>query len=127
MFILKLDYVFKLANRVAYIALMVLGCYFVYKGNAWDIFHLKRTNFAVYDEPITEAPTIISWIQNSKHQNWKALGYKLGRDYTVTYSTQPWGKAKVVLKEGENVIPGTQTKMSLTINVCPFVHLKLSH
>ena len=119
MFFLKLEDAFKLANRVAYIALMVLGCYFVYKGNVWDIFHMKRTNFAVYDEPISEPPTIISWIQYSKHQNSKALEYKLGKDYNVTYSTQPWWKAKVVLEEGENVIPGTRIKVNLEIKNGP--------
>ena len=66
MFVLKLEDAFKLANRVTYIALMVLGCYFVYKGNAWNIFNLKRTNFAVYDEPITEAPNNETMLQFRK-------------------------------------------------------------
>ena len=49
---------FRVIEYVASIAFLCLGCFFIYQGEVWQRFNLRRTNFAKYDEEITELLTI---------------------------------------------------------------------
>ena len=112
------EYTFKIINKVAYIALAILGCYFVYYGNVWNIFWRKRTNFSVHDEPVTEYPTIVSWIQYYPrwiHPYFPYLSrpWLYGKNYSLT--CEILGAKEIQLVKGENVIPGTGVKLKLEI------------
>ena len=50
----KVDYIFKTLGILVYVGSMVGGIYFIYQGEIVQRFNLKRTNFAIYSEPIVE-------------------------------------------------------------------------
>ena len=87
----------KTLDLVVYIALSITGCYFIYHGEVWQRFTLKRTNFAEYDEPVNDVPTILTYIEGSKSPY---LEY--GKDFNISlgYATS----YKVILKLGKNLI-----------------------
>ena len=55
-------HVLQLCEKSIYLALVCLGFYFIYQGDVLQKFQLKRTNFAEYEEPITELPTYFVWL-----------------------------------------------------------------
>ena len=61
--------------------MVILGFYFVYEGEVFGRFYRGRTNFAVYEEEISEHPVIVTLMQNS--YNYKPL--ILGKDFKVMY------------------------------------------
>ena len=58
----KVDYIFKTLGILVYVGSMVGGLYFIYQGGIVQRFNLKRTNFAIYSEPIVELPTIVAYV-----------------------------------------------------------------
>ena len=69
-------------NIVIYILFLSLGIYFIKQGEVPEKYLQKRTNFAEYLEPVTELPTITTWIQTEFVED-SILEY--GRDYRIEY------------------------------------------
>ena len=64
-------------------------------------FIAKRTNFAVYEETMTDIPTVTTFIYGDGHY------VEYGKDFNISYgeagSSKPWTN----LKFGETLVPGT--------------------
>ena len=74
--------VYEILDTVLYVVLMILGCYFIYKGGVWERFQQKRSDFAEYDEPVSELPTMVT---NIRYLNGVQQLAKLGKDYWITF------------------------------------------
>ena len=61
----KAQIVTLLLDRTVYTLMLILGIYFIYQGDVVQRYQLGRTNFAVYEEPMSELPTIITYISDS--------------------------------------------------------------
>ena len=90
---------FKIAEKLVYVCLMSLGFYFIYQGDGWNNFVNQRSNFAEYNEPISELPTIVVWFQYPHVDEYPNL--KLGTDFFLYYWEYPWWSS-LSLKEGNN-------------------------
>ena len=89
----------------AYIGLFSVAIYFIQKADVWDRYQLGRTNFAEYEEPISERPTIIAYIDPMS----MTANLTYGQDFNISYfvsdrisSLQPAQRAN--LTNGENFI-----------------------
>ena len=51
-----------LVQNVLYFSMLGLGIFFIYEGEVIQRFQLRRTNFAVFEEDLTELPTITTYI-----------------------------------------------------------------
>ena len=106
-------YVIHAFEKIASIAFLCLGCFFIYQGEVWQRFHLGRTNFAKYDEEITELPTIYTTIRNL---NFNA---KFGRDFKIAYeeydaiSYRDVGLQATNLSLGNNTVGNSQFVVNL--------------
>ena len=108
-------YLIKTLEITLYLGLMITGVYFIYLGNVWARYKQKRTNFAEYDEAISELPTLVTWIQY--FPNVQSSEYlKFGEDYSIIFWQHPW-RQQTSLKEGENWISDE--------NAHPVIGLKL--
>ena len=92
--------ILKALNLVLYLALSSLGIFFIIQGQVVDKFLSKKSNFAKYDEPLTELPTTTTWIFGPR-QNMM-----YGEDFNITYKFGNTMEAKN-LTFGENQIEGT--------------------
>ena len=61
---LKKEHVLPLFDNFLYFCLLGLGVYFIYMGDVIPRFWLGRTNFAQYDEALTELPIIATYVTN---------------------------------------------------------------
>ena len=93
---------FLVFEKVIYLIMVILGFYFVYEGEVFGRFYRGRTNFAVYEEEISEHPVIVTLMENS--YNYKPL--ILGKDFKVMYRRGIHGSVSsaVNLTFGENAI-----------------------
>ena len=106
-----------LFDVVIYISFLSLGIYFIKQGEVPEKYLLKRTNFAEYLEPVTELPTISTWIQTEFMED-SILEY--GRDYRIEYFVA--GENNETLTEleiGNNTVKNTvwnlEIKKALTL------------
>ena len=63
-------------DKLFYVALTILGLYFIGEGQVMTKFLSEKTNFAEYDEPIQELPTFTSEI----------LGHKVKMSYQKDFN-----------------------------------------
>ena len=70
---------FQALNGWIYIVFSVLGFYFIYAGDIFQKFNAKRSNFAEYDETVTEFPTIVTYVKT--HAN---RFQKYGKDFNIS-------------------------------------------
>ena len=83
MFMLEVKTFYSLLKGIKYIMFLVLGCYFISKGDVLPKFNLRRTSFAEYKEPMTELPTImIKLIHNQDGENTT-----YGREFNISIKT----------------------------------------
>ena len=68
----------QVIEYIASIAFLCLGWFFIYQGEVWQRFNLRRTNVAKYEE-ITELPTIYTTVGNL---NYNAA---FGKDFKMSY------------------------------------------
>ena len=94
---LRVKLAFLVLNNVVYYAMLVLGFYFIYKGDVVQRFMLKRANFAAYEAPITELPTIITWIYPYK----KNINF--GEDFKLYFSSRFGSEKESEVTLGENL------------------------
>ena len=69
----------QIIDRLTYLALSILGLYFIVEGNVIQNFRSGKTNFAQYSEPVTEIPTILTFIDSTKQRQ-----YKYGIDFKIS-------------------------------------------
>ena len=90
---------FVIENMI-YITLLGVGIYFIYEGDVVQRYHRQRTNFAVYEEPMAELPTIVTYVQLASNEQ-----IELMEDFNIQYTREHLTPEKVVnLTNGENTI-----------------------
>ena len=96
-----------LLNKLVYITMFGLGSYFIYEGEVVQRFQLKRTNFAVYEEPIFEPPVMVTYI-------WPIKNVTLGKDFLIYVIS---GRSKsdhwTLLEIGDNLMKDSSVMMHL--------------
>ena len=97
--------IFQAIDRLVSLALMILGIYFIYKGDVINRFQLKRTNFAEFTEEISEIPTITTWIEYS---NGPFLKY-WSDFYMQFYNWE--NNTSIDLEIGKNYISGSKLRV----------------
>ena len=80
---------FVIENMI-YITLLGVGIYFIYEGDVVQRYHRKRTNFAVYEEPMTELPTVVTYVQLATNEQ-----IKLTEDFNIQYTREHLTPEKV--------------------------------
>ena len=65
-------------QKVVYLALLSLGCYFIYQGQVVQRFIIQRTDFSEYSETVSELPTLLTFplLYNT---------LKFGKDFNISY------------------------------------------
>ena len=110
---------YQCLDQLIYSAFLFLACYFIYVGDVLDKFRSKRTNFAEYLEPVTELPTITTYIQSTDK-----IGVLLyGKDFNISYAVYTGqytdgGKSQLKynnLTIGINKIEGSPLKVMFEI------------
>ena len=92
--------VFEIFEKLVSLALMLLGFFFIYKGDVIPRFQLKRTNFAEYSEVITEIPTVTTWIE---YRSDYSQSYQYWKDFRIVlYNWQNYSSTN--LKLGRNKV-----------------------
>ena len=80
---------------LAYLGLFAIGIYFILKAEVWQRYQLGRTNYAEYEEHVTERPTIIAYFSPA------TISLKYGQDYNMSYKIL---HDEVNLTTGANII-----------------------
>ena len=97
--------IFQVIDKLVYLVLLLVGVYFVYQGDAVNKFFKKRTNFVEYHEPITELPTIITYIDSLERGQ-----FKYGKDFNISFEhKETWIPANLTF--GENEVNGSPLKV----------------
>ena len=97
--------VFQITDSFLYCFLFGLGCYFIYQGQVVQKFILGRTNFAEYDEELTEFPTLVTFIDDGGRNSLK-IGIDFNISYIVPDSKNFTNYTTTILKIGDNFIAG---------------------
>ena len=88
----------KIIDTFVYIALSLLGLYFIYEGHILEKYRSKKTSYAEYDEEITELPTMVTYIdKNIRNQ------FKYGKDFNISFGRVSTPKN---LTDGVNIVDG---------------------
>ena len=114
----KVKYFLQCLNTTVYLAMLVLGYYFIDQGKVIQKFRDRRTNFAVSEEGITELPTIITYISHPI----KGKGIHFPKDFTMQFRILTGALFMGNLNQknlhvGENVIQGTSDTRNKSLNV----------
>ena len=86
-----MEFAIYVLNRLFNFSLLGLGVYFIYMGDVIPRFQIGRTNFAVYQETMTELPTILTYVKKIPSN------FTLGVDFNITLQGN-------ILKLGQNHI-----------------------
>ena len=105
----------QIVGKLKYIVFLLLGIYFIIVGEIIPKFEMKRTTFAENREPISELPTIMSYV---KHHEKKKLAY--GKDLTLTYAIAKAGSQQSPLALGKNVLNGSLVLQLEKLYLTPF-------
>ena len=65
-------------QNAVYIALLTLGCYFIYQGKVIQRYLIQRTDFSEYSEAMSELPTLTTFILP-----FETLTF--GKDFNVSF------------------------------------------
>ena len=65
-----------------------LGLYFIHKGDVWERYRLQRTNYATFEEEISEIPTIVTCVRRRD--------LNLGTDYNFSMKKIPPSGSKIM-------------------------------
>ena len=98
-------------DNILYIGLSILGIHFIIQGEVLQKFNAEKTNFAEYDEPVTELPTFTTYILGSRSGRYYGQDFNISVE-TVTLGMQ-WFSASnpTNLTYGENLIKGSSLKL----------------
>ena len=84
---------------IIYFSLFIIGIYFILRDNILQKYLLERTNYARYEEPISERPTILMHIDS------RTIRLKYGVDFNISYTEEWSGSLKnVILIPGQNKV-----------------------
>ena len=97
--------VLQITDSFLYCFLFILGCYFIYQGQVVQKFTLGRTNFAEFDEELTELPTLVAFIDDGGTNSLK-IGIDFNISYMVPDSKNINNFTATILNIGENFIAG---------------------
>ena len=79
----------SIVQHLVYFVLLFLGVYFIYAREIVQKFSNKRTTFAEYGEPVSELPTILSFIEYVDFNTT----FKYGKDFNWTFQSEvSWKK-----------------------------------
>ena len=81
-------------NSLVYLAMLAMGLYFIYQGGVVQRFILKRSNFATYEDQITELPTIVIWVYPKNAS--------FGEDFKLYFSTRAGSDNEIEVAFGKN-------------------------
>ena len=95
--------VVPITDSFLYCFLFGLGCYFIYQGQVVQKFTLGRTNFAEFDEELTELPTLVAFIDDGGTNSLKIV-IDFNISYIVSDSKNITNFTATILKIGENFI-----------------------
>ena len=93
-------------DKLVYIVFLILSIYLIYKANVIQRFRLARTNFAEYDETVTELPTLITYIDNFEERSRLKYGVDFNLSFGELESLKPTN-----LTFGENWMTGSSLKV----------------
>ena len=106
----KIKILFNILGKMVYFCTLGIGVYFIYEGEVVQRFQRRRTNFAHYEEQVSELPihTISVWTKNKT--------FKFGEDYHLQFRQGAQGSfhTAINLTYGDNRIP--ENNLSLTID-----------
>ena len=80
----------QIIDRLTYLALSILGLYFIVEGNVIQNFQSGKTNYAQYSETITELPTIVTFIDRQIFNLQDPPKYKYGIDFNISVGEWIW-------------------------------------
>ena len=104
----------KILDYSIYASLLFLGCYFIIEGDVVEKYQSKRTNFAEYLEPVTELPSITTYI-HSYYGDHRSFQY--GKDFNISYSTNGEYSISERNIEKENLTFGVNRVRGSSLNV----------
>ena len=89
---------FILLDWSVYLGLLIIGIYFIQEAEVLQRYQLRRTNYAEYEEPISELPTIVAYFEPDY--------LKYGKDFNISYLVfSSGGNVQVFnLTPGENQV-----------------------
>ena len=88
---------FEAFDKLAYGILSIVGCYFIYKGGVLQRFNERKTFFVEYDEPVTELPSLLTYIDSPIRRDLK---YRIDFNLSFGYGAKPC----IPLNLGKNFI-----------------------
>ena len=91
---------FQAFDNLTYGILSILGCYFIHKGGVLERFSAQKTFFAEYSEPVTELPSLLTYIDSSIRGD-----LKYGTDFNITFTYNGY---QTKLKLGKNYVGGAK-------------------
>ena len=92
-------------DKILYVALAILGFYFIYQGQVIQRFSEEKTIFAEYDEALDEFPTITTYIMGKLSPT-----PQYGKDFNISMGGDR-GEPMRDLNFGENILPGNRLKI----------------
>ena len=132
-FKISIRHTFDVIGKLIYFSLLCLAIYFIYLGAVIDRFALKRTNYAVFDENITELPTILTWVDI--YGQHAATNLNIGRDFNMSFQHIPSGTfelpetAPVLIANGYYPVKGnkyTTFGIAFETNIHGFEDIKIT-
>ena len=94
---------------IVHLNFLLVGIYFIYHGDIFSRFLKGRTQFAEFEENISEIPTILTYIE-FKRTLITPLKYR--SDFNISFGVVGHGEPKN-LTQGNNTIHGSQLRLRL--------------
>ena len=110
----KVNIVLWILDKLVYISMLGLGMYFIYQGEIVKRFQLKMTNFAVYEDKLTEPPIVVTYIFPVTNVTFKEdfqIQFKAGMDESNGWQALDYGENLIteanLSLSFQNLYPGT--------------------
>ena len=103
MFQLKKEHVLLLFDKSIYIALLVIGIYFINEGEVIHRYQVGRTDFYQYNQAMSQFPTIGMWVISPSANSI------IGRDFNISLTNNK--HPPTILTVGKNNIKGTELEV----------------
>ena len=93
-------------DKFSYVALAILGFYFIYQGQVIQRFSEEKTIFAEYDEALEEFPTMTTHIMGKLSPM-----PEYGSGFNISMGVADQAEPMRDLTFGENILPGSRLKV----------------
>ena len=114
MFLNSLSKSLQVIDTVLYLSFLGVGIYFIYDSDIIQKFQLKRTNFAEYEEILTELPTLLTHIQYNFDAKYAWTHLKYGKDFNISFKISGSNR-ETNSTEGSNSLGGNTLKVNFEI------------